>query len=644
MAKLTPVFIDFETFWSATHTLKKMSPLTYVMHPETEIISCAVKVGYAEARTEVVFDEDEVARYVRSIDWSDKIAIAHNMEAFDSMILAWRLGVRPAMWCCTQAMARPHFAKTVGLSLGALVEHFGIGVKDSTALVNTRGRHLKDFTPSEIDAMRSYNRSDTEQCARLFQRLLPMTPKYELQLIDATIRMLVEPKFELDRPLLEDTLRQEQSRKRESLLSLAGQLGIVGEDDDEIATDVAKTLGSAPKFSQLLTQLGVPVPMKASPSNPDKLIPALAKSDQGLIDLQEHEDPLVSAAAMARLEVKSTLLETRIQKFLEAGDACGGKLPIPTKYYGADTTGRRSGWMYNPLNLPRINAKKPKLTDALRKSMVAPPGHVVVVADLSGIELRMNMFLWCVPYAMELFRASPDKADLYSYFAANDLYYIAQDQVTEEQRQVGKVAHLGLGYGSGASTFIRVAKTMGGIDMDEQTSINTVVAYRGAHPEIAAKDSGGWAKCHEALRYIVAGREYQIDPRGLCVTCAEGIRTPKGMIRYPNLRQEVLKSKREWVYGDGRHKARIYGPKVDENIVQHLSRFVINDAALKVKKETGYLPALEVYDELVYVVPEAIGESHLATVQEIMRQSPDWFPDIVLWSKGDIAQSYGEAK
>ena len=64
-----------------------------------------------------------------------------------------------------------------------------------------------------------------------------------------------------------------------------------------------------------------------------------------------------------------------------------------------------------------------------------------------------------------------------------------------------------------------------------------------------------------------------VDPWGMVTPCPEGLKTPKGMIRYPDLRTERNDDgKMEFVYGHGRNKARIYGGKIDENIVQHLAR------------------------------------------------------------------------
>ena len=54
--------VDLETFWDVGHSLTKMSPIAYCMHPDTEIISCAFKFGNQE--TEVIFGEDEVKHHV----------------------------------------------------------------------------------------------------------------------------------------------------------------------------------------------------------------------------------------------------------------------------------------------------------------------------------------------------------------------------------------------------------------------------------------------------------------------------------------------------------------------------------------------------------------------------------------------------
>ena len=642
--------VDLETFWSVAHSLSKMSPIAYCMHPDTEIISCGFK--FDDGPTEVIFGESEVIEYASNIDWSEYWVVGHNLSGFDAMILSWRMNIKPKLWGCTLAMARPIHTKDVGLSLAKLVEHYKLGRKDQSALVATKGKHLCDFTEREIAQMKNYNRDDVDQCYLLLRKLIPQTRRSEVKLIDMTIRMLVEPKFCCNSELLNTTLYEESERKKKVLRDLGTLLaedvptraalrihGAIDPDDDDV---IKKTLMSAAKFKKLMESLGVRVPTKVSPTTGND-IPALAKTDEEFLALQEHDNPVVATAAAARLDARSTILQTRINAFLDASDAHpDGKVPIPLKYYGADTTGRWSGWGYNPQNLPRINPLSPKPSDALRKSLTAPRGHKVVVADLSGIELRVNHFLWKVPSSMEMFQADPEKADLYKDFASK-LYDAPFDQVTKVQRQVGKVAHLGLGFGAGYVTFQKVAKLMGGVDITEDESQDIVNKWRDEYHEITK----GWRTCHAALPTIMRGATgCSVDPWGLVVPVPEGLKTPVGVIRYPDLRTERNEDdgRMEFVYGHGRNEARIYAGKIDENIVQHLARGVIAANALSVWEKTGYRPALMVHDELVYTVPEYEAETILQAVQQVMRTPPEWWPELVTWSEGDIADTYGDAK
>lgn len=650
--KLQLCTVDIESFWSETHTLKKMSPLEYVMHQETELQMMTIKVDHWP--TDVFVGEDEIRHVCSKLDWSNKFVIAHNGSAFDHMILAWRLGIRPAMWGCTLAMARPVHAKTTGLSLGKLVEHYGLGVKNNSALIQTRGRKLADFTPSELAAMKQYNRDDTDQCYELFQRLKVHFNAKELWHIDATIRRMIDPKFELDVPMLETALSMERSNKHKALLDLAKQLkndGMVLDWGDEAAITewVRAELSSTPKFKKLLEDLGVPVPMKRSPSNPLIQVPALAKTDEAFIKLTEDPDETVAAAARARLAVKSTILETRIEKFLMAARVCDGKLPITTHYCGADTTGRDSGFEYNPLNLPRVNKKKPKLTDALRRCLKAPKGQAIAVADSSGIELRTNHFLWKVPSSMEMYQANV-LADLYRAFAAVR-YGVTPEEIDDGQRQVGKIAQLGLGFGAGGPTFQKIARIQGGLKMELDEAYEVVRDWRSMYDAIVL----GWRRCAEALPYIRDGVERDIDDWGLATTCAEGIRLNSSgrLIRYPNLRQELFtrvlpdgteKTEKVWMYAEGRHRAFLTGPKVCENVVQALARDALFDWSLQIFKQTGHRSVLQPYDEWVGIDDERQAPALLDEVQGIMRTPPKWWPELIVWSEGGVGARYGDAK
>lgn len=645
MAKLTPVVFDLETFWSKDHTLSKLNPVDYAMHRDTEIQSCSITVP--GKNTVVLFGEEKIRDAIARMPQHKIMAIGHNMSGFDAMLLSWRLGLEPAMWGCTLAMARPIYAKVCPLSLDSLLKRLGSPfTKGSLEATNTKGLRLADFTPEMKDAMREYNAIDGDGCMWLFKKLAPAIGMRELKVIDMTIRMLVDRNMLFDAELLEQTLVDVQEEKRNALLEVADLLDVSWEDEGPRIEEVRARLASAPKFSAILEHYGFEVPMKASKTalakGEHKLIPALSKTDDAMQELVECDHPVVAACAAARLGVKSTQLESRIETFLGWHKATGGWAPVPLHYCGADTTGRWSGAMKgNMQNLPAVGRGNNRHADALRMSMQAPKGKKVIVADLSGIELRTNHFLWQVEGSMALYREDPE-ADLYRAFAAAR-YAITPEEVTKAQRQLAKVAQLGLGFGAGWRTFQIVAKLMGGLKLDDAEAETIVNDWRFQYRDIVQ----GWRTCHERLTDIYAGRELEIDPWGLTHTCKEGIVLPSGrLIRYPSLHQEPRENGKgkEWWYGQGRHRARIYAGKIDENIVQALARDVMTDMMLEFTRRTGVYPALTVHDEVAAVCPEGEAQAMLDELQSIMRTPPRWWPELITWSEGDIAGRYGEAK
>jgi hypothetical protein len=396
----------------------------------------------------------------------------------------------------------------------------------------------------------------------------------------------------------------------------------------------------------LLEQLGAVVPMKPSPTT-GLSIPALGKNDIGMKELLEHPHELVRTAAEVRLGEKSTILESRLKRMITVADHFDGLMPIPLRYCGADTTSRFSGtFLLNYQNMPRVNPKQPKTSDGLRRSLKAPAGYKVVVADLSGIEFRVNHFLWKVPSTMAAYAADPE-ADLYKPFAMK-IYSLPLDQISKIMRQTGKVAQLGLGFGAAWKTFQGIARIMAGVDLSDDEARHIVALWRADYPEIV----NGWRFCNDALQRIVIGDELPIDPWGMCTTCSEGIRLPTGMIRYPDLRRhQFLKGPRAgqwgWVYGPKHRPVPIYGGKVDENIVQALARNVMVDVILAFSRTSlgkRYRLALTVHDELVYVVRDADARAVLELLMELMATPPVWWPELITWSEGDIAQTYGDAK
>ena len=636
---------DFESFWSNEHSLTKMNPIEYVMHHDTEIQSVSVKLN--DGKTIVIFGEDRIQNFFSQIDWSDTGFCAHNNSEFDAMIAAWRFGIKPKLWMCTLAMAKPHYNLTVGGSLKALAKELGLGEKGDLEAVNTKGKRLADFTPDEIAKMRVYNKQDTELCYGILEHLLPKTSKTELKIIDATIRMLVEPTFVVDIEKLEDALEAEKERKRSAILdvAMAAAEWSEGMSADACIEMMRPILMSQPQFAGLLLRLGAEVPMKESKTSPGKMIPALAKTDAGMTDLLEHEDSRVAIAAAGRLGIKSSQLETRIETFIRIARACGGKLPMPYRYCGASTW-RHSGTMkMNVQNMPRKDRKNPKPSEVLRLSLCAPKGSVVVVVDSSNIELRGTHCLSGQINTTEMLR---NGADLYCDFASV-LFGMEVTKENEAERFIGKTAHLGLQYGAAWEAFQRMVRYLSKqngfpMDISDTESKRVVELWRTKHQHISDRENGMWGRCEEAIKAMFNGQTVAVDEGGMCYTEKNRIITPGGrFLYYPDLRREVNgKGKAEWRYGHGRNESRIYGSMLLENIVQHLSRNVVMEQSLELGKYAKIVSST--HDEAAIIVPESRAEEAVDVAVKIFSVSPMWWPAIPLNAEAGFGLTYGDAK
>lgn len=311
---MTILTIDFETYYDTQFSLSKITTEEYIRSPAFETIGVSVKVDDQPARW-FSGTRRETKVWLDQFPWTTSGAIAHN-AVFDMAILNWVYNIRPKRIIDTLSMARALHKTEVGGSLKVLAEHYGVGVKGDE-VINALGKRRKDFSPEALERYGQYCMNDVELTYLLAQAMTPRLPLSELKLIDTTIRMFTEPKLVLDVDVLEDHLRDVKSKK-DALLSKA----LIDKDN----------LMSNPKLAETLRAFGIDPPMKVSPTT-GKETYAFAKSDEAFIALLEHENPLVQAIVAARLGVKSTLEETRTERFL--GIAQRGTLPVPLRYYAA---------------------------------------------------------------------------------------------------------------------------------------------------------------------------------------------------------------------------------------------------------------------------------------------------------------------
>ena len=599
--------IDFETFYSQEFSLSKMTTEEYIRSPDFEVIGVAVQVNDGEPEW---FSGDALGTYafLQRYDWANSIAIAHN-AMFDGAILNWVYGIRPKGWIDTLSMARAIHGTEVGGSLKVLAEHYEIGVK-GTEVVNALGLKRDEFDPEPLVLYGDYCKNDVALTWKLF-RAMSDFPAVELRLIDLTIRMFTEPVLQLDKLILLSHLHHTQERKRD----------VLGKFDKDM-------LMSNPKFAEALTELGVTPPMKASPAN-GKQTYAFSKTDEEFKALLEHENVRVQALVAARLGTKSTIEETRTERFI--GIASRGPLPVPLRYYAAHT-GRWGGDdKLNLQNLPRGSL--------LKMCILAPEGYVILDSDSSQIEARTLAWL---AGQTDLVEAFDRGEDVYRIMAAR-IYTKAEADITKEERFVGKTTILGAGYGMGGVRFQVQLKTFGvTIEVDEcKRIINT---YRNTYEWITKL----WGEASKALDAMLEDKHTTIGVRGvLKVDGKKGILLPNGLrLKYPNLRirQDEETGKNELVYDTKKGKAviptRIYGGKVIENVCQALARIIIGDQMLIVNKK--YRVVMTVHDAIACVVPKAEADTAKEYIEMCMRLRPSWALDLPLNCEAGYGESYGD--
>ena len=603
---MTILTVDFETYYSQQYSLSKVTTEEYIRDPRFEVIGVSVKVD-DEPGQWFSGTAKQTKAWLDQFPWESSIAIAHH-AMFDMAIKNWRFGIRPKRIVDTLSMLRAIDGPDAGNGLAKAAERHGLGVK-GTEVINALGKRRLDFTAEELAAYGEYCINDGELTYKLAMKLLEGFPKEELQLIDLTMRMFTEPVLTLDRGALETHLA-DVKRKKADLLGKA----LIDKDN----------LMSNPQLAETLRSLGVIPPMKISPTT-GKETYAFAKNDEDFKALLEHENPIVQAIIAARLGVKSTLEETRTERFIGISER--GLLPVPLRYYAAHT-GRFGG--DDKVNLQNLPRKSP-----LKKALKAPLGYVVIDCDSSQIEARTLAWLagqW------DLVEAFEKGEDVYKIMASS-IYGVDIEAVTDAQRFVGKTTILGAGYGMGPTKFQAQLKTFN-VELSEDECKRIIHVYRETYPHIPKL----WRDTGDALESLVVDNLTSIG-EGMKLAVAGGIVLPNLLrLRYPNLRFEHKDNgKLEMVYDTKKGRAviptRIYGGKAVENICQALARIVIANQMLMIARR--YKVAMTVHDSVVVVAPEAEADEARSFVEQCMRIRPKWAAALPLNCESKMGASYG---
>ena len=402
-----------------------------------------------------------------------------------------------------------------------------------------------------------------------------------------------------------------------------------------------------------------------------------------------------------RLQASTT--STSKYKTLARAVSSDGRLRGTLQFNGASRTGRWAGRLFQPQNLPRpvlkqtaidqgIDALKADCEDllfgnvmeltssAIRGCIVAPEDKQLVVADLSNIEGRVLAWLAGEAWKLQAFRDfdAGHGHDLYKLAYAKS-FGIQPEAVSKDNRQVGKVQELALGYEGGVGAFLTFAAAYG-IDLEAmgEQAIGAIApavlqeatralewtrqqkrstfglsdrawlvcdsfkrAWRYAHPAIASF----WKELEEAARTAVLRPGSTVECRMLKLR-RDGawlrIRLPSGrFLCYPSPQLDdagklsymgVNQYSRKW------SRLKTYGGKLAENVTQAVARDVLA-SSMPAIEAAGYQIVLTVHDEIISEAPDRpeYNAGHLAG---LMATNPTWANGLPLSAAGFEAYRY----
>lgn len=600
------VVLDFETYFDTKVSLTKLTTMEYIKHPMFKVWGVGIK--YDDAET-MWFSEDEVEDELASIDWGDVRLICHNTP-FDAYVLTQYYGYMPAYFADTAAMARGRYPGQSARLADVAVRLFPQDetMRKGGELAEAKGTY--DLSPEQDEMLGRYCVQDVDLTYAIWRRLLLQYPQSELDLINLTTQMFVDPIIEIDRETL-ITYHESQVKNRETLIENAG-------------ID-AKVLSSNDKFADYLRTIDIEPPVKRSP-NTGKTIPAFGKNDAGWKQMcamyPEHNH-----LWEAREAVKSRISETRAQRFLDAALE-DNRIPVPLRYYAAHT-GRFGGTeKLNMQNLPRGGE--------LRRCLVAPKGHLVYVADLSNIEARMLAYVARQDDLIEQFARGDD---IYSNFASVIYEKPINKRDNPTERFVGKTAILGLGYGMGARKFQATLKSgaMGPPqEFTLEAAMDIVGKYRTTYNNIALL----WNRLQDMLQMTLHHENWGMNYGPFFTVERNGFRLPNGMsLSYEALSPEATGG---FSYMSRGSREYTYGGRITENLIQALSRIVITDSMLRLQKKIDGRVALTVHDEVIIIAANTNPDATMNTIIDDLCIAPEWAPDLPLAAEGGYDTVYSK--
>lgn len=289
------------------------------------------------------------------------------------------------------------------------------------------------------------------------------------------------------------------------------------------------------------------------------------------------------------------------------------------------------------------------ISQCLRGFLIPEVGCDFITVDFSAIEARVLAWLAGDVKTIEIFKTH---GKVYED-AASGIYRVPISKVTKDQRQIGKVAVLALGYQGGVRAFQKMAKTYN-VKISDAEADKIKVAWRNAHPEIvkywwtlddaamnATLNPGKTFRCttkYTSIAYKVMGSFLFCKlPSGRAISYPypkiEPVETPWGETRdaLTYMAEDSLTKKWE--------KQKAYGGLLTENITQAVARDLLADSMLRLE-EHGFKIVMHVHDEIVCEVNKKNTELTLELMEKLMSEVPDWAKDLPMAAEGWRGERY----
>lgn len=599
------VTVDFETYYDTEYSLRKLTNTAYVRDERFKVQGVGIKKDtWNKPRW---FLPVAAKRALASIDWGNTGLLCHHTH-FDGFILSHHYNIIPAYYLDTLSMARPLHGGQIRNNLDTLARYYGRGNKLPDILSQTKG--VRNLPPQLAAKLGKYCCVDVKITEQIFYDMVQFYPDKELDLIHHTVAMFCNPTCIINKKIAQ-TEHQNEINIKEKLL-------------ESIAPITATQLRSRKQFPELLANLGVKAPTKISPTTGKETF-AFAKTDQAWLDMQKHHDPEVRKLCEAKTIVSSSIDETRARRLLEHGEPT---LPIYLNYGKAHTFRWTGGDKMNPQNFRRESK--------LRNAICAPPGHRFVIVDSAQIEARVNAWLSNQDDLLEAFRKG---IDIYSAFAADEIYRIPRSKITKDQRFVGKVCILALGFNMGWKKFkytLNIGSMGPPVFLEDDHEYQRVVrTYRDRFRAITQQ----WKTMENKILFMRTCRADEYEQYGPLEFERGRVLLPNQMrLLYPGLHriQDPDVPERGQTIYNKTHK--IYGGLLTENVVQALARIVVADQILEVAWK--YKPVMLIHDEVVLCVPTKQAKKALKETLKAFHKPPEWALDLPVAGEGAITTYY----